>query len=1316
MQRQIQRLMSRQRHRLDLRRITAIRTISGTNQVLEEPRVNLLGIQYLSEKLHKRVFPKNPPKNYLKSQKNVLLDISKKHLAESGLLGKKTQINEPINIENFPNLVGNNSLDEHFFKIGSMASEPYLTMCNELFSSESELPPKPSKWVFKPGWYRYEFDKEPEPVKYPLEKEVVFDVEVMYKRSPYPVLATAVTPKAWYGWVSPALTEYNPKKPDKIDWEHLIPMNTLKEDKLVVGYNVSYDRARILEEYSIQQSKAFYLDGMSLHIAVSGLCTNQRPLWHKHKKLSSKKSDDTNNDTNFNEPIIDDLVNNKTFSNDTDQLNQDLVDDPWLTKGSPNSLANVAEFHCGIKMDKSARDAFETLDPNDITNNFNNLMDYCSGDVIATFEVTKKLFPVYKEKVPHPVSFAALRHLGTLILPTTKRWETYTETAESIYQENRDSVTNILKNRVTELILFIEQNNESLKPDYENDPWLKQLDWTIKQPRLKKNGEPAAKQAFLVGYPEWYRELFKLSNDSKTGEKTKDINISVRSRVTPLLLRLKWEGYTLFWTESNGWCFKVPFNEKIYEELDGKGYIKAKLTEEENDAHYEELNPEDGSIYELFKVPHPEGNNKRCTAIMSKSYSQFFQNGVLTSEYSHAQEILDLNSTASYWMGNRGRILDQFVVYSDPKSKKNSFFSDKKEVAVRPEMGLIIPKLITMGTITRRAVENTWLTASNAKKTRIGSELKSLVEAPKGYTFVGADVDSEELWIAALIGDSIFKIHGATALSWMTLEGDKNQKTDLHSKTADILGISRGDAKVFNYGRIYGAGVRFATRLLKQCNNKLSDEEAEVMAKKLYQETKGTIGNSKLFKRRLYHGGTESVMFNALESIAHMDDPRTPVLGASITDALTAKNLNKNNYLTSRTNWAIQSSGVDYLHLLIISMDYLIKKYKLQARLMITVHDELRYLVREEDRYKIALLLQISNLWTRAMFAERLGFNELPQSVAFFSEVDIDKVLRKEVTLDCTTPSQPDPIPPGESLDIFKLLELTDNGKILNPIRSSAQTDEEDIVSKELRFKSNPQIIEKITEGLDEESKTMKLKLEMSATKDEFRKNLYEYAKVHKSRNYNYVGGPEHEGEKIDSHMVLKPGRKRKKKEDDDISSKGDIEFEAYLSASGDTTKKSTINKVISSSKNKTPDQQSNRQLPKRHQPLFGTLRLSKKTSGEEIDMGLFDTKSSAQETFKVSTRNNLDALATDSISTNYMGRSSSDAFEAKDTSQMVDDHIADRRPQLKATAGDTMALLKTATPSDRRSSSDYGEYESIKMIPTQRRNRLRVNAALKNI
>lgn len=133
--------------------------------------------------------------------------------------------------------------------------------------------------------------------------------------------------------------------------------------------------------------------------------------------------------------------------------------------------------------------------------------------------------------------------------------------------------------------------------------------------------------------------------------------------------------------------------------------------------------------------------------------------------------------------------------------------------------------------------------------------------------------------------------------------------------------------------------------------------------------------------------------------------------------------INKGGFMTSRINWAIQSSGVDYLHLLIISMDYLIRRFNIDARLAITVHDEIRYIVKEQDKYRGAMALQVANVWTRAMFSQQMGINDLPQSCAYFSAVDIDHVLRKEVDMDCVTPSHPGKIPHGESVTINQLLD-----------------------------------------------------------------------------------------------------------------------------------------------------------------------------------------------------------------------------------------------------------------------------------------------------
>ena len=283
-------------------------------------------------------------------------------------------------------------------------------------------------------------------------------------------------------------------------------------------------------------------------------------------------------------------------------------------------------------------------------------------------------------------------------------------------------------------------------------------------------------------------------------------------------------------------------------------------------------------------------------------------------------------------------------------------------------------------------------------------------------SIVGADVDSEELWICSVMGDAQFGIHGATAIGWMTLEGTKAAGTDLHSKSASILGITRDDAKVFNYSRIYGAGVKHAVQLLLKSNPNLTTDQATELAKNLYAATKGLTDRGYSFNREFWHGGTESFVFNKLEQIAHSDRPRTPALGCGLTDALKKKHLPADGrdkagqgYMPSRINWVVQSSGVDYLHLLLVAMEYLTKRFSIDARYMISVHDEIRYLVKEEDKYRAAMALQIANVWTRALFSYRLQIGDLPQvrssresyydlaltlvfwqSCAFFSAVDIE--------------------------------------------------------------------------------------------------------------------------------------------------------------------------------------------------------------------------------------------------------------------------------------------------------------------------------------
>jgi DNA polymerase gamma 1 len=1125
------------------KRLNAVAKASNKLAINKNP----CGIQHLSDGLHKQLFPKLS----LPKPTAALTKASLKYLQDNELLGKPCSVNPEINFR-LPKLQGDN-INQHFYNIGLKSNQKYSNQIQKLLNIGLKPLPKPDKWIFQSGWTRYSPGEEPKPVPYPLEDELVYDCEVLYKMSPYPVLATCMSPKAWYSWCSPYLTQESDEN------THLIPFGVDKRECIIVGHNVSFDRARVLEEYSLNASKAFYIDTMSLHVAVSGMCSRQRGTWMKYKKnIKEKIKSQEKTLEEFREMIeneelrytMSNLVLDEESADDDSDLNNALHHDPWMKSSSLNKLNDVAELHCGIKMEKQLRDHFASTDPQEIRDLFQELMTYCADDVLATYRVYQKVYPMFKSLVPHPVSFSALRHINTSFLPTSTDWKDYIQRCEKMYQESKGQVEEKVHKICQEVVdLRVHEHDEV--PPWETDPWLCQFDWKITPVKLTKSGKPYKNQK-LPGYPEWYKKLVVKN----------ELNLTIKSRCTLLLLKLLWENKPIFWTESKGWCFIVDeadapaFTEKKYIQFDpmeilmdealsddksksrksSSKQLKAKSKEktktrtkstklktksglekemeeftaeangldaendhedvaEEEKIKFTERDPIVRKNLEklakerkvLFKIPHENGADARVTSLISKPFLRYYEDGILSSTHKLAKEAFETNVTNSYWVSSRERIMNQFVVFESNLNSNGTLDKLDQKHGIK-ELGFIIPQIIPMGTITRRAVEKTWLTASNAKKTRLGSELKSLVQAPPGYCFVGADVDSEELWIASLVGDSVFRLHGGNALSWMTLEGTKNAGTDLHSKTAKILGISRNEAKVFNYGRIYGAGVKFATSLLKKFNPTITDEMADKVAKQLYAETKGKTSIVKMplsdAKVKLWYGGSESVVFNRLECIAEQDYPKTPVLGAGITAALNRTNLNSKSFLPSRINWAIQSSGVDYLHLLLVSMEYLCMIYGIDARLAITVHDEVRYMVKKEDRYKCAMLLQIANLWTRTMFCFQLGIENVPQSCAFFSCVDIDFVLRKEVDFDCITPSNPNPIPPGESLDIYQLLDLKEVKEMLNGLNDDSSFIDGDEYMKTKLLRP----VEELDKKFDVSTKLNWIQLQISKTEEEFKK------------------------------------------------------------------------------------------------------------------------------------------------------------------------------------------------------------------------------------
>lgn len=1158
----------------------------------QQLRLNPLHIQMLSRGLHEQIFSGcggEPPDE-------AAVRRSIQHLQRHGLWGQPATPMPDVQLS-LPRLLGGN-LDQHFRLLAQKQNMPYLEAAASLL--EAQLPPQPARWAWAEGWTRYGPEGEAEPVAIPEERALVFDVEVCLSEGTCPTLALAISPSAWYSWCSRRLVEERYSWTSQLSPADLIPLDVSAgagsspqrdwQEQLVVGHNVSFDRAYIREQYLIQGSRMRFLDTMSMHMAISGLSSFQRSLWMAAKQGKRKTGHPTHR-------------GQKSQRKQASGLEVSSWD--WMSISSANNLADVHSLYVGgPPLDKEPRELFVKGSMKDIRENFQDLMQYCASDVWATYEVFQQQLPLFLERCPHPVTLAGMLEMGVSYLPVNQNWERYLEEAQSTYEELQREMKKSLMDLANDACQLLSGER------YKEDPWLWDLEWDLQEFKQKKArkvkksasanklpiegagpfGEPTEQEdpgppseeeelqqdvvartrlqqlkstidvlpkrpQHLPGHPGWYRKLCpRLDDPAWTPGPSL---LSLQMRVTPKLMALTWDGFPLHYSDAHGWGYLVPGRrdnlaelpasptaesaglacpyraiESLYKQHcleQGKQQLKTQetaLPEEflvtDNSAMWQtaeelgcldveaEAKMENSLLGQpltlpaacdpktsqptfhhgngpyndvdipgcwFFKLPHKDGNNYNVGSPFAKDFLPKMEDGTLQAGPGGASgpRALEINKMISFWRNAHKRISSQMVVWL-PRSALPRAVTRHPNFDEEGRYGAILPQVVTAGTITRRAVEPTWLTASNARPDRVGSELKAMVQAPPGYVLVGADVDSQELWIAAVLGDAHFAgMHGCTAFGWMTLQGRKSRGTDLHSKTASTVGISREHAKVFNYGRIYGAGQSFAERLLMQFNHRLTRQEAAEKAQQMYAVTKGlrryrlsddgewlvrqldlpvdrtedgrvSLQDLRKIRReasrksrwkkwevaaeRSWSGGTESEMFNKLESIAMSDTPRTPVLGCCISRAL-EPSVVQGEFMTSRVNWVVQSSAVDYLHLMLVAMKWLFEEFAIDGRFCISIHDEVRYLVREEDRYRAALALQITNLLTRCMFAYKLGLKDLPQSVAFFSAVDIDQCLRKEVTMDCKTPSNPTGmerrygIPQGEALDIYQIIELT---------------------------------------------------------------------------------------------------------------------------------------------------------------------------------------------------------------------------------------------------------------------------------------------------
>lgn len=203
---------------------------------------------------------------------------------------------------------------------------------------------------------------------------------------------------------------------------------------------------------------------MSMHVCVSGVTSYQRAI------LKSKKTSES--------------------------------DENWLMFSSLNSLSEVScyqfffllyytiyfnvyifqvyKLYCGKEISKDPRNSFVEGTLKEIKEDFQNLISYCAGDVLATLSVLKSLYPMFKERFPHPVTLAGMLELSTAYLPVNSNWLEYINSADLTYEDvELESKFMLAKKADKACELF---HSEA----YNKDLWMWDQDWSVQNLKLKK--------------------------------------------------------------------------------------------------------------------------------------------------------------------------------------------------------------------------------------------------------------------------------------------------------------------------------------------------------------------------------------------------------------------------------------------------------------------------------------------------------------------------------------------------------------------------------------------------------------------------------------------------------------------------------------------------------------------------------------------------------------------------------------------------------------------------------------------------------------
>ena len=618
----------------------------------------------------------------------------------------------------------------------------------------------------------------------------------------------AVSEHAWYSWVTPGPVD-NPK------W--LISVGFPEDKRLIIGKNICFQRSKIAEEYSSNQTQFGFLDIMSLHTTIGHLFPDDAETGRK--RFLNMDTDSPGDILQFQQGYKGVFQTTMAYLG---KLPTFLLSQKYLQKGYPASFTEDSMFQ--------------------------NNLSTCAQGVLNISELYQKMWPMFQARNPHPATLCGLLEMSKPYLVSNMAvWNEY--------MEKQNSELNTKVEKIHETIYNLVQEALSLKPcERLANQWLMQLDWSVDPIDFKNvtviDGKLVAKDYEKLKRQKWPKWVKSMWNESSQKFRVFDNLLAL-----PYLLKLKWNGANLLYMRRFGWVYY-----KNKSETDHGALVNDSLL-----VKGEIMSVHRNPYFNYYRLPSAKQKGKKSnserffSSPLFNSYLTSFENGQLSSDLAEAKAIFDSRRDILFW---------QLQSYN----LKSLFHKTGSEGEC-----VHLPSYLPFGTKSKMPIDQFW--KFPIQSSNLGHDLRSAVKAPSGYKYVSLSFKNIQHWLTTLCSDKRFGFHGSSIPGYQFLQGSEEKQSYTLSQTIEITNLPTDMCAYLDTLRIFGHLDPAQT--IRLMHLKFPGYNFASLIKKVlrvFVATKGVEVKKEDSAYTTYIGGSESLLFNELHSIVRDENLETMAL------------------------------------------------------------------------------------------------------------------------------------------------------------------------------------------------------------------------------------------------------------------------------------------------------------------------------------------------------------------------------------------------------------------------------------------------------